>query len=62
MNLRGTGFAARDIEVRELSVRDRNVTHTAEVNVSGLAGFLLAKTAAAFSRRKAKACVVPLID
>jgi len=54
VNLRGTGFAARDIEVRELSVRDGNVTYTAEVNVSGLAGFLLAKTAAAFSRRKAK--------
>ncbi len=54
VNLRGTGFAARDIEIRELNIRDNNVTHTAEVNVSGLAGFLLAKTAAAFSRRKAK--------
>ena len=54
VNLRGTGFAARDIEVRELSVRDGGITHTAEVNVSGLAGFLLAKTAAAFSRRKTK--------
>ena len=37
-----------------MNIRDNNVTHTAEVNVSGLAGFLLAKTAAAFSRRKAK--------
>ena len=54
MNLRGTRFAALDVEVRELSVRDSDVTHTAEVNVTGLAGFLLAKTAAAFSRRKAK--------
>ena len=54
VNLRGTGFAARDIEIRELSVRYGDVTHTAEVNVSGLAGFLLAKTAAAFSRRKTK--------
>ncbi len=54
VNLRGTGFAARDIEVRELNVRDGNVMYTAEVNVSGVAGFLLAKTAAAFSRRKAK--------
>lgn len=53
-NLRGTGFAARDIEVHELNIRDSDVTHTAEVNVSGVAGFLLAKTAAAFSRRKAK--------
>ena len=54
VNLRGTGFAARDIEVRELNIWDSDVTHTAEVKVSGLAGFLLAKTAAAFSRRKAK--------
>ena len=54
LNLRGTGFAARDIEVRELSFRDGNDTLTAEVNFAGLAGFLLAKTAAAFSRRKAK--------
>ena len=54
MNLRGTGFAARDIEVRELTIRDGNVTRTIEVNIAGLAGFLLAKTAAAFSRRHAK--------
>ena len=54
VNLRGTGFAARDIEVRELSLRHGDVAHTAEVNVSGLAGFLLAKTAAAYSRRRAK--------
>ena len=54
VNLRGTGFAAHDFEVRELNVRDGDVTYTAEVNVSGLAGFLLAKTAAAFSRRKPK--------
>ena len=54
MNLRGTGFAARDFEVRELHVRDGDVPRMAEVNVSGLAGFLLAKTAAAYSRRKPK--------
>ena len=54
VNLLGTGFAARDIDIRELSVRDGDVDHTAEVNVSGLAGFLLAKTSAAFSRRKTK--------
>ncbi len=54
LNLRGTGFASRDIEVRELSARFGGVTHHAEVNVTGLAGFLLAKAAAAFSRRKAK--------
>ncbi len=54
VNLRGTGFAARDTEVHELNVRDGDVTHTVEINVSGIAGFLLAKTAAALSRRKAK--------
>lgn len=54
VNLRGTGFASRDIEVRELHARIGGVTHNAEVNVSGLAGFLLAKAAAAFSRRKPK--------
>ena len=54
VNLRGTGFAARDIEVRALRVRNGDVAHTFDVNVSGLAGFLLAKTAAAFARRKAK--------
>lgn len=54
VNLRGTRFAALDVEVRELSVTDGNAIRTAEVNVSGLAGFLLAKTAAAFSRHKAK--------
>ncbi len=40
MNLRGTGFAARDFEVCELNVRDGNVTHTAEVNVSAISDFL----------------------
>lgn len=53
-NLRGTGFAARDITVRELRARIGGVEHVVEVNVVGLAGFLLAKTAAAHSRREAK--------
>lgn len=53
-NLRGTGYAARDVEVRQVSRTIGGVTHTVEVNVSGLAGFLLAKTAAAYSRRKPK--------
>ena len=47
LNLRGTGFATRDMEVRELSARVGGVDRSAEVNVSGLAGFLLAKAAAA---------------
>ena len=53
-NLRGTGFAARDIEVRTLSAKDGGVWRTAEINVTGLAGFLLAKVAAAHGRRKPK--------
>jgi len=53
-NLRGTGYAARDVEVRQVSSKIGGVVHTVEVNVSGLAGFLLAKTAAAYSRRKPK--------
>ena len=54
VNLRGTGFASRDIEVHDLSARIGGVTHHTKVNVAGLAGFLLAKVAAAYSRRKAK--------
>lgn len=53
-NLRGTGFAARDIAVQELRARMGGVEHAVEVNVAGIAGFLLAKTAAAHSRRKPK--------
>lgn len=53
-NLRGTGFAVRDTEVRQLRARVAGIEHTAEINVTGLAGFLLAKCAAAYSRRKPK--------
>lgn len=53
-NLRGTGYAARDVGVRQVSSKIGGVVHTVEVNVSGLAGFLLAKIAAAYSRRKPK--------
>jgi hypothetical protein len=54
VNLRGTGFAARDIEIRELISRVGGTEHRAVVNVTGLAGFLLAKCAAASARRKPK--------
>jgi hypothetical protein len=54
VNLRGTGFATRDTEVRTLTAMDQGVLRQAEVNVAGLAGFLVAKAAAARSRRKAK--------
>jgi hypothetical protein len=53
-NLRGTGYAARDTETRKLEGKIGGDLLTAEVNVSGLAGFLLAKVAAAHSRRKRK--------
>lgn len=54
VNLRGTGYASDHIEVREFGARIGGTTHTVEVNVAGLAGFLLAKTAAAYSRRSPK--------
>jgi Nucleotidyl transferase AbiEii toxin, Type IV TA system len=54
VNLRGTGNAARDSEVRILTAVDDGVPRQAEVNVAGLGGFLLAKAAAAHSRRKPK--------
>ena len=53
-NLRGTGFAARDIVVREMTAKIGGVRYTVGVKVTGLAGFLLAKTGAAYSRRKPK--------
>jgi hypothetical protein len=54
VNLRGTGFASRDFAAHELRSRIGGVDHVAEVNVTGLAGFLLAKAAAARARRHAK--------
>lgn len=53
-NLRGTRFAARDIELRHLRARVGGVEQFAEINVTGLGGFLMAKCAAAHSRRKPK--------
>jgi hypothetical protein len=54
VNLRGTSYATRDAEVRVLTAMDYGVRRTAELNVAGLAGFLLAKAAATRSRRKPK--------
>ncbi len=54
VNLRGTGFAARDFERRVLTSRIGDSQTAVEVNVAGLAGFLLAKVAAARERRKPK--------
>jgi hypothetical protein len=53
-NLRGTGFASRDLTTRQLRARIGGVGHVAEVYVAGLAGFLLAKCAAAYARRTQK--------
>lgn len=53
-NLRGTGYATRDVDVRRLTARIGGDKCTVEVNVTGLAGFLLAKLAAARSRRQPK--------
>lgn len=54
VNLRGTGFAARDVVTRQMTAKIGGVRHTVSIKVTGLAGFLLAKTAAAYSRRKTK--------
>jgi hypothetical protein len=40
--------------VRALNARDQGVAQTAEINVTGLAGYLLAKASAARSRRLPK--------
>jgi hypothetical protein len=54
VNLRGTGFASRDVVVHTISSRRGGDTQKAEINVSGLAGFLLAKASAAHSRHLPK--------
>lgn len=54
VNLRGTGYASRDFVPRTLVAYDQGARITAEVNVTGLAGFLMAKTAAAHGRHKPK--------
>jgi hypothetical protein len=54
VNLRGTGYAVRDTVVHRLSANDHGTRREADVHVTGLAGFLLAKVAAAFGRRKPK--------
>jgi hypothetical protein len=53
-NLRGTGYAAHDIVIHEFGANDHGTWREAEINVTGLAGFLLAKVAAAHGRRKPK--------
>ena len=50
----GNLSAARDVEARILSVQIEDVDCSAEVNVTGLTGYLLAKAVAAHSRRQTK--------
>lgn len=54
VNLRGTGYAARDLMVHKIRAKDHGTWRDAEINVTGLAGFLLAKMAAAHGRHKPK--------
>lgn len=54
VNLRGSRFAAQDSQVRELTATVGEDVRQVEVKFAGLAGFLLAKNAAAYSRRKPK--------
>lgn len=53
-NLRGTGYAAKDMSVQKIGANDHGTWREAEINVTGLAGFLLAKVAAAHGRQKPK--------
>lgn len=53
-NLRGTGVASDDIVVTQLSAKGGGVWQTVGVNTTGIAGFLLAKVAAAHGRRAPK--------
>jgi hypothetical protein len=53
-NLRGTRFATKNYEVKQLTSSVGGERLNVEVNVTGLAGFLLAKCSAARSRRKPK--------
>ena len=50
-NLRGTGAAARDVELHTLHTRIGGVEMSAKVRVTGTAGFLMAKAAAAHHRQ-----------
>lgn len=53
-NLRGTGFAARDFKLQKFTGRVNGEHIEVDVRVAGLAGYLLAKTHAARSRRLTK--------
>jgi hypothetical protein len=54
VNLRGTGYAARDWNLQRLIAPDSGGDVTVELRVAGLAGYLLAKVHAAYRRRATK--------
>lgn len=54
VNLRGTGVASQDIELQTLRAVDGGVHREVQLRVTGLAGYLLAKTRAWRERRKDK--------
>ncbi len=54
VNVRGTGFAARDYSSLTLQSRIGGVDYEVGVNITGIAGFPIAKAAAARSRRAEK--------
>ncbi len=54
VNLRGTRFAALDVESHQLTAKIGGSQYRCEVKVAGLAGFLLAKAHAAHGRRAPK--------
>lgn len=54
VNLRGTRYATQDVESRTLTAKVGDDRRSVEINVTGVAGFLLAKCAAAYSRGKPK--------
>jgi hypothetical protein len=56
VNLRGTGFAARDWQLHALTADISSQLTTVEVRVATLPAYLLAKTHAAYGRRLEKDC------
>lgn len=54
VNLRGTSYAAHNVTLRALTAKVGDDVREVEIRVTGVAGFLLAKCAAAHSRGKQK--------
>jgi hypothetical protein len=54
INLRGTGLAARDWQLRSFETKADGLTTTVHVRVATLPAYLLAKTHAAYGRRATK--------